>query len=106
MEEKENKSNIYRLDEMSEDMEKSIDNATKVRDEQIHLVDTLAELDKPEFDEFIKSVRNQITELNNQIDELNLRKNALKEVVKFCNLNTSVAVAVDKLVYALGVFKY
>ena len=99
-----NKSKVYRLEEMADAIDRSIDNAVKVKGEQQYLVDKLEELKDEKFVELIKSMKEQIVNLNKQIEVLTNRKGLIITVVEKCKYSTEYDMIVNELLDGLGVF--
>lgn len=96
----------YRLEEMSDAMKKSIDNAKKICEEQQLLIDVVRASEHSEkFDDFVKNVETQIEDINSQIETLTVRSSLLDQVVIICKESDEAAKMTSMLLKALGVFE-
>ena len=96
----------HRLEEMSDAMKQSIQNAQKVREEQralIKLIETSEQ--REQFADFCKTLNAQCDDLNEQINTLLLRVVTLDEVTSACRENEANAKLCSMLMKALGVFE-
>lgn len=95
----------YRLEEMSDSMQQSVDNALSVKHEQVLLIDCLSTSAQADtFKDLIESCKLQIDELEKQITTLCIRKQLLDNVVNECKQNEKIENIVSTLLKALGVF--
>ena len=98
--------NILRLEEMSEAMKQSINNAIKVYGEQQCLIDIVKSSDQSErFKDLIKTLSEQCDDLNAQVNTLTIRANLLDEIVEKCRESESDKELVNKVLKSLGVFE-
>lgn len=99
-------SKTYRLVEMSESIQDSIDNIGKVVEEQSALVEVVkASKDSNRFENFIDGLNTQKTEFGKQIETLTKKKNLLDEIVTECTNNKDLDSYITMLLDALGVFE-
>lgn len=100
-------SNLFRLDEMLDAMKKSINNAREVKVQQAELIDVIKTSDKAkDFDDFIKDMLEQQTNLEEQIAELDVRINSLGRVCAMLqDADEETSSYFDDLLTALGVFR-
>jgi len=114
MEEKENieikeekeveiKDDIYRLQEMSDEMLKSINNVKIVKEEQEYLVGRLEELKDERFEKLINGIKDQIENFERQITIMTARQKLVSKVVESAN-EENIKQVVNDLLEALGVF--
>lgn len=114
MEEKENieikeekeveiKDDIYRLQEMSDEMLKSIDNVKIVKEEQEYLVGRLEELKDERFEKLINGIKDQIENFERQITIMTTRQKLVSKVIEAAN-EENIKQVVNDLLEALGVF--
>lgn len=114
MEEKENieikeekeveiKDDIYRLQEMSDEMLKSIDNVKIVKEEQEYLVGRLEELKDERFEKLINGIKDQIENFERQIAIMTARQKLVSKVIEATN-EENIKQVVNDLLEALGVF--
>lgn len=114
MEEKENieikeekeveiKDDIYRLQEMSDEMLKSIDNVKIVKEEQEYLVGRLEELKDERFEKLINGIKDQIENFERQITIMTIRQKLVSKVIEATN-EENIKQVVNDLLEALGVF--
>lgn len=100
-----NESKIYRLEEMHDEMQQGIKNVENIITDQTHLVETLEEIERPEFGPLISSMKEQIENMKEQVSILSERKKELFEVLEISKENETVTKVLDKLIIALGLFK-
>lgn len=101
----EEKDNIYRLDEMADEMEQSILNVKKVLENQRQLVDYVAKAENNMFEPLVNELNMSNSNLDGQINVMNTRHDLLVEVVEACRNDENVKDVVNKLLNALGVFR-
>lgn len=94
----------YRLEEMLDAMKNSLENARKVKGEEIDLVAVVEEHAGEKFADFIKEQKASIEKLSMQIDTLEHRATLLETIVAKCKDDTSFAEGITMLLNALGVF--
>lgn len=95
----------YRLEEMADAMQQSIDNAMNVASEQQSLIDVLTASDKAnDFTELVESCKQQIIDIENQVKILAFRKNLLAIVINACKDDEKTEEIVSVLLDALAVF--
>ena len=105
MTEKEN-SKLYRLQEMYDSMSQSIENATKIVNEQKSLLDFIKQHDaNDQFNSFLNDLNNGIIALTNQIDKLTERKNSLNKVIIATNNSKNIANVIETTLDAFGIFE-
>lgn len=98
-------SKVYRLEEMYDAMQASLENAKKVKSEQELLIEIIKNDEKHDiFEEFIKSEEEQITQLAKQIDVLSTRADQLRSAIDICKENEEIEKAMTLMLDALGVF--
>ena len=96
----------HHLEEMSDAMKQSIQNAQKVREEQIALIKLIESSEQHEqFADFCKTLNTQCDDLNKQIAALLLRVSILDEVTSACRENEANAKLCSMLMKSLGVFE-
>lgn len=96
----------YRLVEMEESMNQSIDSAKRVLEQQNKLKEVLEKCEyAEEFESFLgdldknqKAMKNQIAELEARVEKLNVVNEAIQKSETFDKL-------VDALIFAIGMFK-
>ena len=98
-------SNIFRLDEMLDAIEYSINNINTVVAEHTKLIDVLDKHEPNEFTELKDSFKAQIEQMNAQISELTNRQQQLKYVLACCIDSEETSQIVDKLMLGLGIIK-
>lgn len=97
---------VYRLDEMADAMDQSIENAKHVAKEQAALIRVINKSEEAKnFVEFVKAEEQQIEEMNNQITTLSIRSGLLREIVKICKDDEKISKVVSMTLKALGVFE-
>lgn len=101
--EQEVESKLYRLIEMNDAIYGSIDNAEKVKKEQLFLIEVLKNNNKDSiFDELIKTEEEQVKTLDEQINTLSERGILLTSVIGTCSIDKDVDKVVTSLMLALG----
>lgn len=101
----------YRLEEMSDAMQNSIDNIDKINNQQGKLIEIIAnvekdiEEDKKEFKEFIEETKEQCENLNSQKSSLFVKKEILTQIVDKCKEDKEVSKYISMLAYVIGLFK-
>lgn len=98
-------SDIYRLYEMSDAIEASMKNMKEVSEKQLLIIDVLKDVEKEELNELIKSLGDQVDYIQIQYNELEARKELLKEVIKKCEEDENIKDIIDKLLKGVGIFK-
>lgn len=94
---------IYKLEEMLEDMNQSINNLNEVIIKQIELNDIIKESSKKEdFEDFLKSSEESIERMSDQIKELNNRRTLLSQIITEVKDNTVDKDTLGKLMNLLG----
>lgn len=95
----------YRLAEMADAMQISIENAEKVATEQEALVEVLEKSESAEkFKELIEKCKEQVINIRQQIKVLVLRKSLLEQVVAACNEDNDIERIISMLLDGLAVF--
>ena len=100
-------SKIFMLEEMIDEIQKSLENITNVKSEQQFLIDTLSSLDATTVERFntlINDLTSQLTQLETQFNTLSDRQLKLKHVCEICHNNEEADVVVNELLEGLGVF--
>lgn len=98
-------SKLYRLVEMYESMNESIQNVEKVKEEQTLLIDVLEKCDKSDkFEELISQLKQQLENLNEQLSTLKFRTDRLNEVNTLVDTRQDCADVANALIDALGLF--
>lgn len=102
---KEEKDDVYRLDEMTDEMEQSILNVKKVLENQKQLVDYVAKAENNMFEALVNELNMSNSNLEEQVSTMTKRHDLLVEVVETCRNDENVKDVVNKLLSALGVFR-
>lgn len=98
-------SKLYRLVEMYDSMNESIENVKKVKEEQKLLIDTLENCDKADkFAELIEQLKYQLSSLEKQLDTLMFRAKALNDANVLIDTRQDCADVTNLLINALGIF--
>lgn len=98
-------SKLYRLIEMYESMNESIQNVEKVKEEQTLLIDVLEKCDESDkFEELIDQLKQQLENLNEQLSTLKFRTSRLNEVNTLVDTRQDCADVVNALIDAFGLF--
>lgn len=103
-EEVKEESYLYRLEEMKDEMEKSLANMEEVISKQNHLADTLSKLNDPAFDELVEGIKNQNKNFDEQILKLNERKKHLMFCIELGKEDKSYEDIINHLILAFGIF--
>lgn len=98
-------SNIFRIDEMSDAIEVSMNNIKEVYEKQERLIGLLEAINNDEFKELIDSMKQQVDYMKIQYTELEARRAHLNYALACCRDNEDTAKLVDKLLLGLGIFK-
>ena len=101
----EEKDDVYRLDEMADEMEQSILNVKKVLENQKQLVDYVAKAENNMFEALVNELNMSNSNLEGQVSTMTERHDLLVEVVEACRNDENVKNVVNKLLSALGVFR-
>lgn len=101
----EEKDDVYRLDEMADEMEQSILNVKKVLENQKQLVDYVAKAEGNMFGALVNELNMSNSNLEGQVSTMTERHDLLVEVVETCRNDENVKNVVNKLLSALGVFR-
>lgn len=101
----EEKDDVYRLDEMTDEMEQSILNVKKVLENQKQLVDYVAKAENNMFEALVNELNMSNSNLEEQVSTMTKRHDLLVEVVETCRNDENVKDVVNKLLSALGVFR-
>lgn len=93
----------YILDEMINDMTKSIENINNVVEGQIELVDCLEKENNPKFAGFIEQLKQTTSQYNAQIKILNHRLECAQKVKFLLGLSKNTSFILSMLLEAFGV---
>lgn len=96
---------LYRIEEMKDAMNNSIENINNVVSQQLTLTDIINSSDKKEeFENFIKDMEKQNEQLNVQKNVLIIRKELLSQVIERCKNDIEQSKTVSILAKAIGMF--
>ena len=99
----ERKDNFYKLEEMAESMQESINNARKVKEQQEELLNIIETSgSKHKFEEFIKGIEEQEDNIEKQIANLSGRLIVLRNLLK--DADDNVKSSINNLLFVLNVF--
>lgn len=99
------KDELYRLEEMLDEMKKSKDNAENVIKSQMELIDFVKANDtENKFEEFVKAMDEQTTSTENAIKTLTTRIEKIEFVVEESKKNLDYKNITLNLLEGLGVF--
>lgn len=101
-------NNIYRLEEMSESMAKSLDNISKVVQQQKDLIEVIQKSKNPKakkFKAFIEETQKQINTYTEQQKILRSRVLCLNDVLARCKENEEFKTGIEMLIKAIGMFE-
>lgn len=101
--EKKVQDDVYRLEEMSDEINKSLENAKSVKAEQDYLVSTLTKLNDERLKTLTQELIKQDKELENQINVLSARYQQLLNVLEAAK-DEKTRKVVNDLLAGLGVF--
>ena len=96
---------LYKLIEMKDAMDKSIDNINVITRQLSLLIDIVKQAEQKELDEFIAESKKQLEHLHSQLVTLQFRRDLLAEIIKRCQDNNETSETVSILLTALGVFE-
>ena len=101
MTEKNENGKYFYLLEMEDSIEGAIENAEKVKEQHLELIELIKDSNKAEkFEKFTESLENQVDEINSQIKTLNTRLEALRFVNSYEDKEI-----IEKLITTLGLFE-
>lgn len=101
-----NESLTYRLEEMVDAMEESLDNLKRITEQQKLLIKVVEESEESEnFKEFIEDSKKQIENFVEQNEKLTLKKQSIEEIVSECKADAKTDSIVTNLLTALGIFQ-
>lgn len=104
-EEEEVQDDVYRLQEMADEMNKSIYNVKKIIEEQELLIKVLKKTKNGKLERFIKDSEEQVKHLNNQVMIMEKRHLFVDSVCVKCNEDEEIRKIVNQLLAGLGVFQ-
>ena len=97
------KDDVYRLQEMADEMTKSLANLNKVKIEQQYLIDALTKLNDEKLSGLVNELTAQLSNIDNQIALLTTRQHYVASVCDACD-NDDTRQLVNNLLAGLGVF--
>lgn len=97
----------YRLEEMEDAMQQSIDNIEKINKQQNKLLDIIKEKEEnaKEFEDFIEDTNKQIKQMEEQKNQLVIKKEVLTLIIAECKENKLVSRFISMLSFVIGLFK-
>lgn len=99
------KDNVYRLEEVKDDMKKTISHIKSLIAEQTELCDLVKNSDKKEkFESFTKDLDNAINNYNSQIDTLSKKVELLEELLSNCK-NADTKYNINLFIMIFEIFK-
>ena len=104
-EQKQLPDNLFRLDEMTGEMEKSVANIDEVVNNQNELIDFISTSDKESFKKLVEELKMSNANLTEQRKVLAERTELLKKVFEAATSNEEIKDVVNTLLSALGVFR-
>ena len=75
-------SKVYRLEELVESIEESINNLLKIKEQQSDLIDVIKKNAKRKFKDFIEASENQLKEADEKIKNLENQKDNIKIIIE------------------------
>lgn len=97
----ESNNKSFRLVEMYDSMNQALENAKKVKEQQLELIDVIKKSDKVEkFESFIKELEDQVNNIDSQLKTLEKRMESLKKVNDYEDKEI-----VEEMIIALGLFE-
>ena len=101
MTEKNENGKYFYLLEMEDSIESAIENAKKVKEQHLELIELIKDSNKAKkFEKFTGELENQVDEISSQIKTLNTRLEALRFVNSYEDKEI-----VEKLITTLGLFE-
>lgn len=101
----EEKDNVFRLHEMRDAIEASMENIKDVNTNQKLVISVLKDVEKEELKELINNLEEQSKYLTTQYNELEERKKAMDEVLEITKDDSKIYDTINKLLLGLGIFK-
>lgn len=98
------KDDVYRLEEMKDEMGKSIDNLEKVKMEQQYLIDILSKVNDEKLKALIGELKRQLDNITTQTTTLQKRHQLVDSVCKVCETNPEIRSVINDLLLGLGAF--
>ena len=99
------RDDVFRLHEMRDALEASMSNITEVNDKQQLVIDVLKDVERDELKELINNLEDQSNYLVSQRKELEMKKEAIDEVLEIIKDDEKVYNTINKLLFGLGIFK-
>lgn len=99
------RDDVFRLHEMRDALEASMSNITEVNDKQQLVIDVLKDVEREELKELISNLEDQSNYLVSQRKELEMKKEAIDEVLEIIKDDEKVYNTINKLLFGLGIFK-
>lgn len=97
-------SYLFRLEEMVDAMRASKDNLIKVRGEQAYLIEKLESLNDEKLAALVKSMQEQVANLDKQELKLNAKIEDMKAVVEKAKANPDYETFLDQFIDAIGMY--
>lgn len=97
--------NTFLLEEMLDSMNKSIENAKKIREQQVLLIRVVEEHASDELEEFIGETKKIQQNLDEQILKLSKRANLVKYAIEAIQEDSQITKVITVLLEGLGVFE-
>lgn len=94
---------VYRLDEMADEMLKSLNNLKKVREEHLYLIEVLSKMNDEKLKGLIEELKNQVKNFERQIEILTTRQIILKDVCASCD-SIENRILVNNVLTGIGMF--
>ena len=95
---------VFRLHEMRDALEASINNINEVNDKQRVVIDVLKAVEKEELSELINNLEDQSNYLVSQRNELELKREAMNKVLEIIQEDKKVYDTINTLLFGLGIF--
>ena len=97
--------NLFRLEEMFDEMKKSMENVKDVVKKQEHLIEVLEKSkEKDDFKDFITSMKEEIKKIEESKITLARRIDCIRDVIDDCHEDEGKKITVLDLLEGLGVF--
>lgn len=100
----EKESKLYRLKEMHDSMQQSLDNIADVRTQQIALVKLLEEHASERFATFIDELKAQIKKIDEQTESLVTKFKTLTNIITICETNKEYDSLCNMLLDVFSIF--
>lgn len=96
---------IYRLEEMKDEMNKSIENLKEVLKQDLHLIEVLNSIkDDKSISDLVTTLKEQHKSYESQLSVMTTKVNNLIVVINNCKADEKIKEQINNLIIALGIF--